>query len=100
MKKYILSILVFLLAYFNYKSFKVPFVLLIIIYLFPNYLVYSYIKKEKNILINELRNILLEEIIDKEQRVLIEKTVKLLQREKKQLKEVYKCLKKMIYYYY
>lgn len=61
--KYILSILVFLSAYLNYKSFKVPCILLIVTFLSPNYLVYSYIKKERNILISELKNIVNSMII-------------------------------------
>lgn len=61
--KYIVSILVFIISYFNYKSFKVPSMLLIIIFLIPDYLVYSYTKKERNILIGELRNIVNSMII-------------------------------------
>lgn len=61
--KYMLSILIFLVSYFNYQSFKVPCILLIITFLIPNYLVYSYIRKERNILISELRNIVNSMII-------------------------------------
>jgi len=55
--KYILSILIFVVTYLNYNSFKVPFVLFIMVFFIPNYLVQSYRKKEKYILIAELRNI-------------------------------------------
>lgn len=55
--KYILSILLFILAYLNYNNLKVPCILAVTIYLVPNYLIHSYTKKEKYILINELKNI-------------------------------------------
>ena len=55
--KYILSSLVFLIAYINYNSLKVPCVLYFVIFFIPNYLIYSYKNKEKYLLINELKNI-------------------------------------------
>ena len=55
--KYILSILLFIIAYLNYKNLKVPCILAITIFIIPNYLIHNYIKKERNILINELKNI-------------------------------------------
>lgn len=55
--KYLLSIVVFLLAYLNYYSLKIPCILSVIIYLIPDFLVLSYIKKEKYVLINEIRKI-------------------------------------------
>lgn len=55
--KYGLSVIVFLIALFNYKSLKVPFLLYFVIFFTPNYLIYSYKNKEKCLLINELKNI-------------------------------------------
>lgn len=55
--KYILSSIVFLIAYINYNNFKVPCILFFVIFFTPNYLIYSYKNKEKCLLINELKNI-------------------------------------------
>ena len=55
--KYILSILLFIIAYLNYNNLKIPCILAVTIFFTPNYLIRNYIKKEKNILINELKNI-------------------------------------------
>jgi len=55
--KYILSILLFIFSYLNYKNLKIPCVLFITIFFIPDYLIHSYIKKEKYILINEIKGI-------------------------------------------
>ncbi len=55
--KYLCSSVIFLISYINYKSIKVPLMLLIVIFFIPDYLIYSFVKKEKHILINELNGI-------------------------------------------
>lgn len=55
--KYLGSVIIFLISYINYKSIKVPLVLLTLIFFVPDYLIYSFIRKEKYILINELNGI-------------------------------------------
>ena len=55
--KYVLSIGIFIIAYFNYKDIKVPLILSCITFFIPNYLISNYIKSEKFILINEIKNI-------------------------------------------
>jgi len=53
--KYIFSIVLFIFAYLNYTNLKIPCILLITVFFVPDYLVYNHIKKEKYILINELK---------------------------------------------
>ena len=55
--KYILPIIIFILAILNYRSLKIPIILFLISFFTPNYLLYSYTKNEKNILINEIKNL-------------------------------------------
>jgi len=55
--KYLLSTTIFIIAIINYKSIKVPLILFIISFFIPNYLIYSYTKSEKNILINDIKNL-------------------------------------------
>lgn len=55
--KYILPIVIFIIAILNYKSIKISLILFLISFFTPNYLLYSYTKDEKNILINEIKNI-------------------------------------------
>lgn len=55
--KYGLSIVVFLIAFLNYKTLKIPILLYFVIFFTPNYLIYNYKNKEKSLLINELKNI-------------------------------------------
>lgn len=54
--KYILPIIIFIIAVINYKNFKIPSILFLISFFTPNYLIYSYIKNEKYILINEIKD--------------------------------------------
>lgn len=55
--KYILSIVFFIISYLNYNNLKIPVAVGVVIYFIPDYLIHSYIKKEKYILISEMRNI-------------------------------------------
>lgn len=55
--KYLCSTIIFLISFINYKTIKVPLILLIVVFLIPDYLIYSYTKKEKQILIGELNGI-------------------------------------------
>lgn len=55
--KYLLSILVFIVSFVNYKSVTVPLILFISIFLTPNILIKSYIKSQNVQLIKELKNI-------------------------------------------
>lgn len=55
--KYIFSIIIFIIAVINYKSLKISFILFFISFFIPNYMLYSYTKNEKNILINEIKNV-------------------------------------------
>lgn len=55
--KYFLPIVIFIIAVINYSSIKIPLILFLISFFTPNYLIYSYTKNEKNILINEIKNL-------------------------------------------
>ena len=55
--KYIFSITILILAILNYKSIKIPIILFLISFFTPNYLINNHTKNEKNILINEVKNI-------------------------------------------
>ncbi len=55
--KYLCSSVIFLISYINYKSIKVPLIVLVTIFFIPDYLIYSFTKKEKHILISELNGI-------------------------------------------
>lgn len=55
--KYLLSTVIFIVGILNYKSIKIPLILFLIFFFTPNYLLYSYTKNEKNILINEVKNL-------------------------------------------
>lgn len=52
--KYFFPIIIFLISFVNYKTLKVPMILSLFIFFIPDYLVQSFIKKEKYILISEL----------------------------------------------
>ena len=54
--KYLLPLMIFIIAVFNYKSIKIPSILFLISFFTPNYLIYNHTKDEKNILINEIKN--------------------------------------------
>jgi len=53
--KYILSLLVFIVAFINYQNFYVPLILFFIIFFIPNIIVKSYIKSQNIKLIKELK---------------------------------------------
>lgn len=55
--KYILPTVIFIIAVLNYGSLKIPLMIFLISFFTPNYLMYSYTKNEKNILINEIKNV-------------------------------------------
>ncbi len=55
--KYVLPIVIFIIGVLNYKSIKISLILFLISFFTPNYLLYSYTKDEKNILINEIKNL-------------------------------------------
>ena len=55
--KYVLPIVIFIIGILNYKSIKISIILFLISFFTPNYLIYSYTKDEKNILINEIKNL-------------------------------------------
>ena len=55
--KYVLPIVIFIIGILNYKSIKISLILFLISFFTPNYLIYSYTKDEKNILINEIKNL-------------------------------------------
>ena len=55
--KYCLPLIIFVIAVINYKSIKVALILFLISFFTPNYLLSSYTKNEKNILINEIKNL-------------------------------------------
>lgn len=61
--KYLCPIIIFLISFANYKSIKVPLVLSVFVHFIPNYLMYLFTKKEKNILIGELNTIVSSLII-------------------------------------
>lgn len=54
--KYVLSITIFIIAILNYRSLKIPIVIFLISFFIPDYLIYSYNKTEKTVLINEIKN--------------------------------------------
>lgn len=55
--KYFLSIIIVFIAVLNYRSLKIPLIIFLISFFTPDYLIYSYTKNEKNILINEIKNL-------------------------------------------
>lgn len=55
--KYFLPLIIFVIAVINYRSIKISLILFLISFFTPNYLIYSYTKNEKNILINEIKNL-------------------------------------------
>ena len=55
--KYLCSTIIFLISFINYKTLKVPLILFIVVFLIPDYLIYSFVRKEKQILIGELNGI-------------------------------------------
>ena len=55
--KYCLPLIIFVIAVINYKSIKISLILFLISFFTPNYLLSSYTKTEKNILINEINNL-------------------------------------------
>ena len=55
--KYFLPIVFFVIGVLNYGNIKIPVILFLIFFFTPNYLLYSYTKDERNILINEIRNL-------------------------------------------
>ncbi|MBR6688646.1 MAG: hypothetical protein IKL68_01355 [Clostridia bacterium] len=55
--KYLCSTVIFLISFANYKSIKVPLILLVSVFFIPDYLIYSFTRKEKYILIGELNSI-------------------------------------------
>ena len=55
--KYVLPIVIFIIGVLNYNSIKISLILFLISFFTPNYLIYSYTKDEKNILINEIKNL-------------------------------------------
>lgn len=55
--KYVFSLIVFVIAVINYKDVKISLILYLISFFTPNYLIYSFRKNERNILINEIKNL-------------------------------------------
>lgn len=55
--KYFFSIIIFIFAIINYKNFKIPTTLFLISFFLPNYLIYSFKKKENIMLISEIKNL-------------------------------------------
>lgn len=55
--KYVFSISIFIFAIINYKDFKIPTTLFLIIFFLPDYLIYSFKKKENILLISEIKNL-------------------------------------------
>lgn len=55
--KYILPLIIFIIGILNYRDIKIPLILFLIFFFTPNYLLYSYAKNERNLLIEEIKNI-------------------------------------------
>ena len=55
--KYFLPIIFFIIGILNYVSIKIPLIIFLIFFFTPNYILYSYTKNERNILINEIKNL-------------------------------------------
>lgn len=55
--KYFMPLIIFIIAIINYRSIKISIILFLISFFTPSYLIRNYINSEKNILINEVKNI-------------------------------------------
>ncbi len=55
--KYIFSTVIFIISVLNYRRLNISLILFLISFFTPNYLIYSYTKNEKNILINEIKSL-------------------------------------------
>ena len=55
--KYVLSLIIGIIAIINYKSIKALIIFYLVTFFTPDYLIYNYKNKEKYILINEIKNL-------------------------------------------